>query len=111
VEDLEGHVVANTLIVPAAAITVLGVVAAAPLEGQLRGKGNAVSSTSRGTNLMCLGGSTTRVHLPASHMHGMRTKRSSCRDRAPYSLACPPTILNARPSQCHHMTSMGNDQL
>ena len=34
-EDLEGHVVANTLIVPAAAITVLGVVAAAPLEGQL----------------------------------------------------------------------------
>ena len=37
-EDLEGHVVANALVIPGTAVAEAGVVAAAPLEGQLRRK-------------------------------------------------------------------------
>ena len=35
VEDLKGHVVANAIVVPSATVAEAGVVAAAPLEGQL----------------------------------------------------------------------------
>jgi hypothetical protein len=47
VEDLKGHVVADTLVIPGTAVAEAGVVAAAPLEGQLHRQAGGLATETR----------------------------------------------------------------